>query len=325
MRCPSVCLSHSYILSKRINIFPKFLPLCSHTILIFPHQTLWWYEAIECRWGRQKSGFWANIWLHRVLSMLRPTRCYQHGAAGPWKFVTLTAGSKRWSLLMARDDDEMFMTRSLNVTPKAIEQHLIVHSDKSVAYVTNNQRLLGGFCSIEANYWQIRSIVQPLCDSRATWEHLRCCTRTRMEAGIRATPILRDKPRHCRLSSFSFKSMDEWTKAAASDRRYRPLLTKCEDRCVRRVQGHPRSPPSFEGEHLATRLCSDSANLRQGQNLDQKWSGIPIWIFGLTWIQNFRSGCLPERSKNVVDSLFFSASVISPSVVKISQWLYQKC
>jgi len=149
--------------------------------------------------------------------MLRPTRCYQHGAAGPWKFVTLTAGSKRWSLLMARDDDEMFMTRSLNVTPKAIEQHLIVHSDKSVAYVTNNQRLLGGFCSIEANYWQIRSIVQPLCDSRATWEHLRCCTRTRMEAGIRATPILRDKPRHCRLSSFSFKSMDEWTKAAATD------------------------------------------------------------------------------------------------------------
>jgi len=53
---------------------------------------------------------------------------------------------------MARDDDEMFMTRSLNVTPKAIEQHLIVHSDKSVAYVTNNQRLLDGFCSIEANY-----------------------------------------------------------------------------------------------------------------------------------------------------------------------------
>jgi len=42
---------------------------------------------------------------------------------------------------MAGDDDEMFMTRSLNVTPKTTEQHLIVRSDKSVAYVTNNKRL----------------------------------------------------------------------------------------------------------------------------------------------------------------------------------------
>jgi len=42
------------------------------------------------------------------------------------------------SLLMAGDDDEMFMTRSLNVTLKTIEQHLIVRSDKSIAHVTNN-------------------------------------------------------------------------------------------------------------------------------------------------------------------------------------------
>ena len=49
--------------------------------------------------------------------------------------VTLIAGSKRRSLLMAGDDDEMFMTRSLNVTPMTTEQHLIVRSDKSVAYV----------------------------------------------------------------------------------------------------------------------------------------------------------------------------------------------
>jgi len=34
---------------------------------------------------------------------------------------------------MAADDDEMFMTKSLNVTPKTTEQHLpvIVRSDKS--------------------------------------------------------------------------------------------------------------------------------------------------------------------------------------------------
>jgi len=81
-------------------------------------------------------------------------RCYQHGAAGPWQVVIDIAGtgSKRRSSLMAGDDDEMFMTRSLNVTPKTIEQHLIVRSDKSVAYVTNNKRLYSTFCTIEANY-----------------------------------------------------------------------------------------------------------------------------------------------------------------------------
>ena len=43
---------------------------------------------------------------------------------------------------MARDDDEMFMTKSLNVTPNTTEQHLFARSDKSVAYVTNNKSLL---------------------------------------------------------------------------------------------------------------------------------------------------------------------------------------
>jgi len=94
--------------------------------------------------------------------------CYQHGAA-----VTLTVGSKRRSLLMAGDDDEMFMTRSLNVTPKKTEQHLIVRSDKSIAYVTNKKTLRSTFCTIEANYWQTGSIARPLCDSRATCYQLR--------------------------------------------------------------------------------------------------------------------------------------------------------
>ena len=43
--------------------------------------------------------------------------------------------------MTAGDDNEMFMT-SLNVTPKTTEQHLIACSDKFVAYVTNNKRLL---------------------------------------------------------------------------------------------------------------------------------------------------------------------------------------
>jgi len=63
---------------------------------------------------------------------------------------------------MAGDDDEMFMTKSFNVTPKTTEQHLIARSDKSVAYVTNNKGLCSTSCTIEANYWQTRSIMRGL-------------------------------------------------------------------------------------------------------------------------------------------------------------------
>jgi len=59
---------------------------------------------------------------------------------------------------MTGDDDEMFITRTLNVTPKTTEQHLILRSNKSVAYVTNNKGLCSTFYTIKANYWQTRSI-----------------------------------------------------------------------------------------------------------------------------------------------------------------------
>jgi len=66
------------------------------------------------------------------------------------------ATGKLWhlpqNLLMAVDDDEMFMTRNLNVMPKTAEQHLIVRSDKYVAYATNNKRQCSTFCTIEGNY-----------------------------------------------------------------------------------------------------------------------------------------------------------------------------
>jgi len=51
---------------------------------------------------------------------------------------------------MAGKDDEMLMTRSINVTPKTTEQRVIARSDKSVAYVTNN-KYCSTFCSIKAN------------------------------------------------------------------------------------------------------------------------------------------------------------------------------
>jgi len=44
----------------------------------------------------------------------------------------------------------VFLTRSLNVTPKPTEQHLISPSDKSVACVTNNKRQRSTVCTTEA-------------------------------------------------------------------------------------------------------------------------------------------------------------------------------
>jgi len=50
------------------HIFKKFSPSGSHTILVFLFQTPWQYSdgnppngGIECKWGRQKSLFWAYI------------------------------------------------------------------------------------------------------------------------------------------------------------------------------------------------------------------------------------------------------------------------
>ena len=51
---------------------------------------------------------------------------------------------------MVGDDDEMFMTRSLNVMPRTTKHHLIVRSVAYVvAYVTNNKRVRSTFCTIK--------------------------------------------------------------------------------------------------------------------------------------------------------------------------------
>jgi len=51
------------------------------------------------------------------------------------KLMTLLT-DKRWRLFFTGDDDDVFMTRSLSVTSKTTEQHLIVRSSKSEAEVT---------------------------------------------------------------------------------------------------------------------------------------------------------------------------------------------
>jgi len=73
--CPSVRPSVTFVDHVKTNkrIFEFFLPSGSHTILFFPYQTGWWYSdgnlpngGLECRWGRQKTRFWTNIWLRCI-------------------------------------------------------------------------------------------------------------------------------------------------------------------------------------------------------------------------------------------------------------------
>ena len=74
----SVCLSRSWIMTKRINnhIFEIFSPSGSHTILVCPYQTGWRYSdgAVEYRWGiciNRDSGLIAG---YRSLLDVRSTK-----------------------------------------------------------------------------------------------------------------------------------------------------------------------------------------------------------------------------------------------------------
>jgi len=104
-----------------------------------------------------------------VLSTVRPPSIIGlHTAAlDRHKLVTLIAGSisKQRRLLFAGDDDEVFMTRSLDGTQKTTEQNLILRSGKSEAATTNNKKLRSIQLKLTG---QRESIARLLCDSRAT-------------------------------------------------------------------------------------------------------------------------------------------------------------
>jgi len=62
--------------------------------------------------------------------------------------------------------------------------------------------------------------------------------------------------------------------------------------------------------HYVTKLRLESANLRQRQNLNRNLDSGPD---------------VTDVCQSIVKSITLSASVISPSVVKIGRWLYNKC
>jgi len=135
--------------------------------------------GIECRCGRQKSQFSTNIWLSIVDCWSANNNCDGRPCSLPHR--------------APRISESMFITTSMDDhdEEKRREQNLIVRSRKSEAEVINNRTLRSTFYSVEANYWQIRSIARPFCDSRATCYKCKknCCFITMCKAHSKLTHI----------------------------------------------------------------------------------------------------------------------------------------
>jgi len=109
----SVCLSVCHVreLSKWINISSIF-----YTILVFfhtkPHVNIPMGTPLT---GASNAGGAGDsqpkIWLHRVLWTVWPPNAIHSAATNRGKLLTPVAGKRR-RLLMAGDDDEVFMTRN---------------------------------------------------------------------------------------------------------------------------------------------------------------------------------------------------------------------
>jgi len=150
MRCLSVRLFVTFVNCVKTNkhIFNFFSPSGSHIILLrtkcygdIPTGTPFPLTGASnaSGVGRNRDSKPKLRAVNAATGQLSPTRCRRTTVL---QVVTLIAGSKRRSLLMAGDDGEMFMTRNLNVTPKTRQQYLTARSDKSAANVTNNKTVL---------------------------------------------------------------------------------------------------------------------------------------------------------------------------------------
>jgi len=116
--CPPVCPSCSCILTKGVNISLKFYHCQVATPFYFfvPNVMAIFHRGPP----RLHVGLAKITILNQCLASSCAVnglvvKCYTHSCARPWHV----------RLLFAEDDDEVFMTRSLNVMPKTTEQHEI--------------------------------------------------------------------------------------------------------------------------------------------------------------------------------------------------------
>ena len=170
-----VCVSVTFVDCVKTNkyIFKIVSPSGRSAILVFPYQTVsvWQYSdgnhpngGVKRRWGRQKSRFWANIWLHSVLWSVPAASAIHLSATDRGEFITLVAGGVCWW----RKTTTKCMTRNLNVTPKT------TLCSGEIWSLRNNNNTLHSYI-VEDNYWRTQSIARPLCNSRATCSSYPTC------------------------------------------------------------------------------------------------------------------------------------------------------
>jgi len=136
--CPSVllsvCLSVTFVHSVKMSdcIINFFSPSGGYTILVFIRHTSWRYCDGNLLTGASNAG---GVGKNRDLSQyLAPShamnastaKCNTLSCDEPWRVDETIVAGTRQRLFFTGDDDEVFMTRSLNVTRKTTEQHLIV-------------------------------------------------------------------------------------------------------------------------------------------------------------------------------------------------------
>ena len=170
-----VRLSRSYILSKRIGIFEissQLIDSGSHTILVFAYQTSRQYSDVNpltgasnagaC--GRQKSRFWANNWLHRMLWTLRRPAAIN-------TIVGRYLAIDRCLLELVLSPDvrpSIGVSQSRCKSVYGTESHAPVNTPKRIEQFNLRSGISNARVQLIIEDWQIRSIARPLCDSRAT-------------------------------------------------------------------------------------------------------------------------------------------------------------
>ena len=134
-RCPFVCSSVTRrYSSKQLNISSNSSPSGSHTILVFPYQTVWQYFDRDPLTGARIAIFDQHLALALITAgASRVVNSFDHAV----KCIT----SDEPCLWQQRLDVVFYQ---LTVIPKRTEQNLIVRNDKSEAEVTNNKRRIRG-------------------------------------------------------------------------------------------------------------------------------------------------------------------------------------
>ena len=117
-------------------------------------------EGIECRWGRQKSRFWANVWIHGVLSTLLPARCYQYDAVGP-------PSRKLWHLSLVVSGGVDSGKRRRNVHDKKPQRYAKDHRIIVTQRHSNNTRLMIIITITNVAAWFVKHSMPPLASNDA--------------------------------------------------------------------------------------------------------------------------------------------------------------